>query len=181
MRCMRAEHFKDFAWVSTRRKPWIICRYTFAPQEHKLLESLHKFLLGRRSNTLKKMLEPLAKRPAPKAGTILVLNTMHGAKGLEFKKVWLFALDKADQVPEQIEEERRLIYVSFTRAERALVVSCSKPSGPAAAFAEAGLPPQRPPVLLRCLILHEPRKRAEAEAPKPAAHPTARKRRSIDD
>ena len=70
---MRAEHFKDFAWVSTRRKPWIICRYTFAPQEHKLLESLHKFLLGRRSNTLKKMLEPLAKRPAPKAGTIVEL------------------------------------------------------------------------------------------------------------
>ncbi|MGI9078965.1 MAG: ATP-dependent helicase [Gemmatimonadaceae bacterium] len=60
----------------------------------------------------------------------VVMMTMHNAKGLEFKTVFvtgledgLFPLAKAHDDPALLEEERRLFYVGITRAERKLYLS----------------------------------------------------------
>jgi len=60
----------------------------------------------------------------------LTLMTLHNAKGLEFPIVFitgledgLFPLAKAFDDPSMLEEERRLLYVGITRAERKLYMS----------------------------------------------------------
>lgn len=60
----------------------------------------------------------------------VTLMTLHSAKGLEFPVVYiagmeqgLFPLGKAMNDPEEEEEERRLLYVGITRAERKLYLS----------------------------------------------------------
>jgi DNA helicase-2/ATP-dependent DNA helicase PcrA len=66
----------------------------------------------------------------------LTLMTVHGSKGLEFPVVWvagleerLFPLSRDAFISEEdLEEERRLAYVAFTRAEQRLFLSyaCSR-------------------------------------------------------
>jgi DNA helicase-2/ATP-dependent DNA helicase PcrA len=65
-------------------------------------------------------------------GDALTMMTVHAAKGLEFPAVMvtgleeqMFPLRGGDlfEDPEEMEEERRLAYVAFTRAERRLVLS----------------------------------------------------------
>ncbi|MCO5164931.1 MAG: ATP-binding domain-containing protein [Planctomycetes bacterium] len=60
----------------------------------------------------------------------LVLSTIHSAKGLEWDAVTVIHAadgcipsDLATGDPEQVEEERRLLYVALTRARRHLVVT----------------------------------------------------------
>ena len=60
------------------------------------------------------------------------LMTMHGAKGLEFRTVFIIGANedicpyKKAETSEEIEEERRLFYVAMTRAKKRLVISYSK-------------------------------------------------------
>lgn len=64
--------------------------------------------------------------PRDKEGVTLI--TMHNAKGLEFDTVYCVGLED-DTIPgtdvnsEEAEEERRLLYVAMTRAQRCLVLS----------------------------------------------------------
>ena len=57
----------------------------------------------------------------------LVLSTIHSAKGQEWRSVFVLSCvdgcipsDRATGTPEEIEEERRLLYVAMTRAKDAL-------------------------------------------------------------
>ncbi len=61
----------------------------------------------------------------------LVLSTIHSAKGLEWDAVYVIHAadgnipsDMATGTPEEIEEERRLLYVALTRAKNSLYVTC---------------------------------------------------------
>lgn len=69
-------------------------------------------------------------------GDGVIFTTMHSAKGLEFKNVYIigvnegtipheksYNLDDDSKKDEQIEEERRLMYVAITRAEDKLCIS----------------------------------------------------------
>jgi DNA helicase II / ATP-dependent DNA helicase PcrA len=68
-------------------------------------------------------------RQNPNADAVTMM-TLHNAKGLEFPAVFitgledgLFPLRRAQDEPEQMEEERRLFYVGITRAMRTLYLS----------------------------------------------------------
>ena len=61
------------------------------------------------------------------------LSTLHAAKGLEYKHVFLVGVDECilphleSQDPAKLQEERRLMYVGITRAQRSLHISyCEK-------------------------------------------------------
>ena len=61
--------------------------------------------------------------------------TMHGAKGLEFERVFLPDLNegvipgKDCLTQKDLEEERRLLYVAITRAKKELYLYCSRERG----------------------------------------------------
>lgn len=63
--------------------------------------------------------EELKKKSSDEKG--VVLSTIHGVKGMEFKNVFIINCDEGviphiNSIPENMEEERRLFYVAITRA-----------------------------------------------------------------
>ncbi len=63
----------------------------------------------------------------------ITLMTIHAAKGLEFKNIFVVGVEKevlpspmANTNPGEIEEERRLLYVAITRAKRYCMLSFAK-------------------------------------------------------
>jgi len=60
----------------------------------------------------------------------VTLSTLHAAKGLEWPHLWLASVNEGllpfrgddDVTPQQVEEERRLMYVGITRARRTLTL-----------------------------------------------------------
>ena len=70
-----------------------------------------------------------------KDGDFISLMTVHVAKGLEFKYVFVIGLNQGvfpsdrttiESGEDGLEEERRLCYVAFTRAKQKLHVSCNR-------------------------------------------------------
>jgi DNA helicase-2/ATP-dependent DNA helicase PcrA len=68
-----------------------------------------------------------------KSKDAVTLMTLHAAKGLEFRVVFiagleegLFPLSRSLENPLELEEERRLFYVGITRAKERLYLSCAR-------------------------------------------------------
>lgn len=66
----------------------------------------------------------------------VTLMTLHAAKGLEFKNVFIIAVEhgvlphmRSREIPSQLEEERRLLFVGITRAKEHLQMSMAKRRG----------------------------------------------------
>lgn len=87
--------------------------------------------LARMKGALMQRINTLMRRQADERGKAdgdILLMTLHTAKGLEFDNVWMVNVEE-DTLPHRkgdLEEERRLAYVGFTRARRNLVVSYRK-------------------------------------------------------
>ena len=84
-------------------------------------------------------LEDRAEQNNPPTLPGVALATLHAAKGLEWKKVYLAGVS-AETLPwgvQPIDEERRLFYVGITRAQQSLVISYH--GSPSPFLAEAGL------------------------------------------
>jgi DNA helicase-2/ATP-dependent DNA helicase PcrA len=71
--------------------------------------------------------------PSPNDPPPIQLMTIHSAKGLEFDAVFvsgfeqlLMPLQRPGDPPDNLEEERRLAYVAFTRARRALTLTSTQ-------------------------------------------------------
>jgi len=69
----------------------------------------------------------------PAGGGAVTLSTLHAAKGLEFKAVYVVGLEEgylphgnSGDDPEELEEERRLLYVGMTRAEDQLTLTLAE-------------------------------------------------------
>lgn len=67
------------------------------------------------------------------AGNCVTIATIHSVKGLEFRYVFIvgleekiFPISRAFDNNEEIEEERRLMYVAITRAKENLMLTCCK-------------------------------------------------------
>lgn len=100
-----------------------------------LVASMDEFQRERPESTLAEFLENVTLQTSADeqtGGDRVTLMTVHAAKGLEFPIVMVTGLE--EQVfpfkgidpwedPEELEEERRLAYVAFTRAEKRLVLS----------------------------------------------------------
>ena len=101
-----------------------------------LRESAHEILAAQNEPNLKEVIDKLRYRIATRASlrdaddnsVRVKIMTLHGAKGLEAENVVIAGV--VDQVipglarePDAIEEQRRLLYVSITRAKSSLIIS----------------------------------------------------------
>ena len=88
-------------------------------------------------NHIEKVKEELQENQKNKEVNGVIFTTMHSAKGLEFDNVYIigvndgtipheksYDIEDDEKRDEQIEEERRLMYVAITRAKDRLCISC---------------------------------------------------------
>ncbi len=67
-----------------------------------------------------------------KATDVVTLATLHGSKGLEFDRVYLYDMNDGimpyhkAMLPAELEEERRMVYVGMTRAKKELLLLALK-------------------------------------------------------
>lgn len=104
---------------------WMV-KYASSPLEIKLLGIASDALCdmkGSFSERLDRVSLKDGKDKREKTG--VALHTMHGAKGLEFKNVWIIACEESiiPNGKSPVDEERRLFFVAMTRAENRLIMS----------------------------------------------------------
>ena len=126
------------ARVLANYRPLLEAKYDDYPRRLKDLEHLDS--LCARHRTLSSFLAEITLEPpeasvgqivAPEGdGDTLTLSTIHSAKGLEWKVVFLLwvldgklPLARAAEDEEELEEERRLLYVAATRAKDTLILT----------------------------------------------------------
>lgn len=93
--------------------------------------------IGEYLSHIEKVKEELQENQKQKEVNGVIFTTMHSAKGLEFDTVYVigvndgtipheksYDIDDEEKIDEQIEEERRLMYVAITRAKDRLCISC---------------------------------------------------------
>jgi DNA helicase-2/ATP-dependent DNA helicase PcrA len=99
-----------------------------------LITAAHQFDLEHAGGTVIDFLEDISLASAVDRwkddGGSVTLMTLHAAKGLEFPVVFIVGLEqgllphsRANESPDEMEEERRLLFVGITRAERELYLS----------------------------------------------------------
>lgn len=110
-----------------QRLPDLDILLRLADKYEKLERFLTDFALDPPNQQFKDSTTPLIEQPDEKP---LVLSTIHSAKGLEWKNVFvmhlldgLFPSNRSLKDTEQIEEERRLFYVAASRAKDKLFLS----------------------------------------------------------
>ena len=59
-------------------------------------------------------------------GDYVSLMSIHRSKGLEFDTVFMVGVEESEHFDEDVEEERRLMYVGMTRAKNSLFISYCK-------------------------------------------------------
>jgi DNA helicase-2/ATP-dependent DNA helicase PcrA len=103
-----------------------------------VLNSMEQYQADSANPTLTEFLEQVTLETdadRTQAADSITLMTVHAAKGLEFPVVFVAGLEEetfphrgfqADEDPEDLEEERRLCYVAFTRARERLFVSYAR-------------------------------------------------------
>jgi DNA helicase-2/ATP-dependent DNA helicase PcrA len=133
-----AEHVLDATgYVSSLRSEDSVEADARIENVQELLASLREYESEAELPTLSQYLELITLQTnADEAdgGDKLTLMTVHAAKGLEFPVVWVAGLEErlfplsrsGDLTDEDLEEERRLAYVAFTRAERRLFLSYAR-------------------------------------------------------
>ena len=93
--------------------------------------------IGEYLSHIEKVKEELQENQKNKEVNGVIFTTMHSAKGLEFDNVYIigtnegtipheksYDIEDEDKKNNQIEEERRLMYVAITRAKNRLCISC---------------------------------------------------------
>ena len=99
-----------------------------------ILCSAEKIMMGFRG-TLAQRLAVIHRQKENSSDVPVHLTTMHGSKGLEFNSVFIIhatddVIPGKTRIKEEIEEERRLLYVAMTRARDELTITCAREYGP---------------------------------------------------
>ena len=104
----------------------------------------------------------------------VTLASLHAAKGLEWDAVFLVGVTEGmlpityAETPEQVEEERRLLYVGVTRAREHLSITWALARSPGGRGRPAAVPVPRRPARVVVPAAGGPRRPAAARARRPA-------------
>ncbi|MHC1683747.1 MAG: ATP-dependent helicase [Clostridiaceae bacterium] len=121
------DHLREYSnkfRVSFEDLEEIVSQFEEAASSHKNIISFLTYV-NEYSEVLKKQKYSKEEKDA------VILSTIHGVKGMEFKKVYLINCNE-DNIPHKnsvetnIEEERRLFYVGITRAIESLTICTTK-------------------------------------------------------